>query len=125
MVAWNHTAGSALTVAPHIQQVKNLGGKEVAVPFWYSIHNVVLQHLLRENGLAVVTKPNGALKANEVALSVMAPADMGPALANGAIAASGAQALPAPLHAEPTAFERVAARTSGSMPELPDICVHS
>src|SRR5450830_244871 len=86
VVAWNHMGGSALTVAPDIQSVKDLGGKKVGVPFWYSIHNVVLQHLLRENGLRVVTRPAGELKANEVALSVMAPADMGPALANGAIA---------------------------------------
>ncbi|UCV05643.1 ABC transporter substrate-binding protein [Dechloromonas denitrificans] len=86
VVAWNHMSGSALTVAPNIQNVKDLGGKKVAVPFWYSVHNVVLQHLLRENGLTVVTKPAGELKANEVALSIMAPPDMGPALANGAIA---------------------------------------
>lgn len=86
VVAWNHMSGSALTVAPSIRNIKDLGGKKVAVPFWYSIHNVVLQHLLRENGLTVVTKPAESLKANEVALSIMAPADMGPALANGAIA---------------------------------------
>ena len=79
-------SGSALTVAPSIRTVKDLGGKKVGVPFWYSIHNVVLQHLLRENGLKAMTKPGGDLKANEVALSIMAPADMGPALANGAIA---------------------------------------
>lgn len=86
VVAWNHMSGSALTVAPNIQNIKDLGGKKVAVPFWYSVHNVVLQHLLRENGLTVVTKPADSLKPNEVALSIMAPADMGPALANGAIA---------------------------------------
>ncbi|MCL2658031.1 MAG: ABC transporter substrate-binding protein [Betaproteobacteria bacterium] len=86
VVAWNHTSGSALTVAPDIRDVKDLGGKKVVVPFWYSIHNVVLQHLLRENGLTVVTKPSGSLKPNEVAVSVMAPPDMGPALVNGAIA---------------------------------------
>jgi NitT/TauT family transport system substrate-binding protein len=86
VVAWNHMSGSALTVAPTIQTVKDLGGKKVAVPFWYSVHNVVLQHLLRENGLTVVTKPADSLKPNEVALSIMAPPDMGPALANGAIA---------------------------------------
>lgn len=86
VVAWNHMSGSALTVAPGIRNIKDLGGKKVAVPFWYSIHNVVLQHLLRENGLTVVTKPAESLKTNEVALSIMAPADMGPALANGAIA---------------------------------------
>jgi len=86
VVAWNHMSGSALTVAPTIQSIKDLGGKKVAVPFWYSVHNVVLQHLLRENGLTVVTKATDNLKPNEVALSIMAPADMGPALANGAIA---------------------------------------
>lgn len=86
VVAWNHMSGSALTVAPNIQNIKDLGGKKVAVPFWYSVHNVVLQHLLRENGLTVVTKPADSLKPNEVALSIMAPPDMGPALANGAIA---------------------------------------
>ncbi len=86
VVAWNHMSGSALTVAPNIQNIKDLGGKKVAVPFWYSVHNVVLQHLLRENGLSVVTKPADSLKPNEVALSIMAPADMGPALANGSIA---------------------------------------
>jgi NitT/TauT family transport system substrate-binding protein len=86
VVAWNHMAGSGLTVAPNIQSVKDLGGKKVAVPFWYSIHNVVLQHLLRENGLTVVTRPTESLKPNEVALSILPPPDMGPALANGAIA---------------------------------------
>ena len=86
VVAWNHMSGSALTVAPQIQSIRDLGGKKVAVPFWYSIHNVVLQHLLRENGLTVVTKPAGELKGHEVQLSIMAPPDMGPALASGAIA---------------------------------------
>ncbi len=86
VVAWNHMSGSALTVAPNIREIRDLGGRKVAVPFWYSIHNVVLQHLLRENGLTVVTKSADTLKPNEVALSIMAPADMGPALANGAIA---------------------------------------
>lgn len=86
VVAWNHMGGSALTVAPSIRTVKDLGGKQVGVPFWYSVHNVVLQHLLRQDGLKVVTKPGADLKANEVALVVMAPADMGPALVNGSIA---------------------------------------
>lgn len=86
VTAWNHMAGSALTVAPAIGSVKDLGGKKVAVPFWYSIHNVVLQKMLRDAGLVAVTKPQGNLKSNEVALTVMAPADMGPALANGSIA---------------------------------------
>ncbi|WP_236079527.1 ABC transporter substrate-binding protein, partial [Pseudomonas aeruginosa] len=51
VVAWNHVGGSGLTVAPEIADVRQLGGKSVAIPFWYSIHNVVLQQLLRDNGL--------------------------------------------------------------------------
>ncbi len=82
VVAWNHTGGSGLTVAPHINDVKQLGGQTVAIPFWYSIHNLVLQALLRENGLTPVSKRSGALAANEVNLVVMAPSDMVPALAN-------------------------------------------
>jgi NitT/TauT family transport system substrate-binding protein len=82
VVAWNHTGGSGLTVAPGINSVKDLGGKTVAIPFWHSIHNVVLQMLLRENGLTPVTKRTGTAAANEVNLVIMAPADMVPALAS-------------------------------------------
>jgi NitT/TauT family transport system substrate-binding protein len=82
VVAWNHTGGSGLTVAPGINSVKELGGKTVAIPFWHSIHNVVLQMLLRENGLSPVTKRTGTPAANEVNLVIMAPADMVPALAS-------------------------------------------
>ena len=75
VVAWNHVGGSGLTVAPDISDVKQLGGKTLAIPFWYSIHNVVLQSLLRDNGLQAVSKPaNAALAANEVNLVVMPPA---------------------------------------------------
>ncbi|MFV3371336.1 ABC transporter substrate-binding protein [Pseudomonas sp. NY15435] len=82
VVAWNHVGGSGLTVAPDISDVKQLGGKTLAIPFWYSIHNVVLQQLLRDNGLQAVGKPaNAALAANEVNLVVLPPSDMPPALA--------------------------------------------
>ena len=84
VVAWNHVGGSALTVAPAINQIRDLGGKTVAVPFWYSMHNVVLQHLLREGGLEAVTK--GDPSTGQVKLVVMAPSDMTPALAAGQIA---------------------------------------
>lgn len=86
VVAWNHVSGSALTVSPDISTVADLGGKTIAVPFWYSIHNVVVQNLLRENGLTPVTKKTGAPAANEVNLVVMAPADMPPALATRQVA---------------------------------------
>ncbi len=87
VVAWNHVGGSGLTVAPDIGDVKQLGGKTLAIPFWYSIHNVVLQSLLRDNGLQAVSKPaNAALAANEVNLVVLPPSDMPPALASRRIA---------------------------------------
>ena len=84
VVAWNHTSGSGLTVANDIGSITDLGGKTVAIPYWYSIHNVVLQKLLRENGLGVVT--SGSPAAGEVNLVLMAPSDMVPAIASGQIA---------------------------------------
>ena len=81
VVAWNHVGGSALTVAPEIGSVADLGGKTVAIPFWYSIHNVVVQALLRDAGLTPVSKRTGTPAADEVNLVVMAPSDMPPALA--------------------------------------------
>ena len=86
VVAWNHTSGSGLSVGYDIETVADLGGKTVAIPFWYSIHNVVLQKLLRENGLKPVTRSSGEVAADEVNLIIMAPSDMVPALASGQIA---------------------------------------
>ncbi len=85
VVAWNHINGSALTVAPQINQLSDLGGQRVAVPFWYSIHNVVLQDLLKQDGLTGVINPGSEIKSHEVELVVMAPSDMLPALANASI----------------------------------------
>jgi NitT/TauT family transport system substrate-binding protein len=59
----------------------------VAVPFWYSIHNILLQQVLRANGLTAVTKAkDSALAANEVNLIVLPPAEMVSALAGKSIA---------------------------------------
>ncbi len=82
VTAWNHVNGSALTVAPHINTVADLGGSTFAVPFWYSIHNILLQRLLRDAGLTAVTRARDArLNANEVNLVVLPPAEMVSALA--------------------------------------------
>lgn len=86
VVAWNHVDGSALTVANDVNSIADLGGKTFAIPFWYSIHNVVLQDLLRQNGLNPVSKAAGAPGPKDVALVVMAPSDMPPALASKQIA---------------------------------------
>ncbi|MAG35806.1 MAG: ABC transporter substrate-binding protein [Dehalococcoidia bacterium] len=87
VVAWDHTNGSALTVAGEgINDIDDLAGKQIAVPFWYSIHNVVLQMLLRNAGLTAVAKDRGAsLKPSEVNLFVMPPPDMPTALGTGGI----------------------------------------
>ncbi|GGG42433.1 hypothetical protein GCM10010964_32420 [Caldovatus sediminis] len=81
VVAWNHVGGSGLAVAPDVARVADLGGRTVAVPFWYSIHNVVLQALLAEAGLKPVIRRRGGLAPDEVGLVVMPPSDMPPALA--------------------------------------------
>jgi NitT/TauT family transport system substrate-binding protein len=87
VVAWNHVNGSALTVAPNINSVADLGGKTVAIPFWYSIHNVILQQLLQANGLTAVTRARDAgVARNEVSLVVLPPAEMVSALAGRSIA---------------------------------------
>lgn len=83
---WNHINGSALTVASNINSINDLGGKVIAVPFWYSIHNILIQRLLREANLVPVTKPKDApLAANEVSLIILPPAEMVSALASKSI----------------------------------------
>lgn len=84
VVAWNHMSGSGLTVQPHINDMSELGGTTVAIPFWYSLHNVVLQHLLKSRGLQPIA--DGEPGPDQVKLVVMAPSDMVPALANKQIA---------------------------------------
>jgi NitT/TauT family transport system substrate-binding protein len=86
LVAWGHTNGSALTARHDVEEIKQLGGSTVAIPFWYSIHNVTLQLLLRAHGLKAVTRRQTGLAPDEVNLTVMAPPDMPPALANRTIA---------------------------------------
>ena len=84
LMAWAHTNGSALVVGKDtgIDSFADLGGKQVAVPYWYSMHNIVLQMALREANVKAVIKPQGAaLAPDECNLQVMPPPDMPPALA--------------------------------------------
>ena len=78
VVAWNHTEGSCLTVQPTLKNIAELGGTTVAIPFWYSVHNIVLQALLRESGLEFISE--GTPGPKQVKLVVMSPGDMLPAL---------------------------------------------
>ena len=61
LMAWAHTNGSGLVVGGHtdITDFSQLGGKQVAVPFWYSMHNIVLQYALRQSGVKAVIKGEG------------------------------------------------------------------
>lgn len=79
---WNHTCGSALTVRPEIESVHDLQRQTVAIPFWYSIHNVIVQQMIRQAGLEVVEKDP---QAGQIRLAVMSPSDMVPGLASGQI----------------------------------------
>lgn len=83
-LAWNHTNGSAITVRNDITEVSQLAGQSVGVPGWYSIHNVILQKLLRANALEpIITGEPGS---NQVKLVVIAPSDMPATLAAGEVA---------------------------------------
>lgn len=81
VISWNHTDGSALTVSKDINTVTDLAGKVIAVPFWYSIHNVVLQQILRKNGLKVSLAGEPSAANKTVKLVVLPPSEMPPALA--------------------------------------------
>lgn len=85
VLGWNHTNGSALTVAPHIVELTDLAGTQVAIPFWWSIHNIVLQELLRAHGLRPVLRRSASRADRTVELIVMSPSDMVTALANRSI----------------------------------------
>jgi len=76
IMSWAHINGSAIVTGKHINATKfeDLAGKQVAVPYWYSMHNIVLQMSLRHAGLKPVIKPAyEKLAANEVNLRVLPP----------------------------------------------------
>ena len=88
ITSWAHVNGSGLVVGRHkdANSFADLGGSQIAVPYWYSQHNIILQMGLRESGLKPVIKDKGSkLASDEVNLSVMPPPDMAPALASQSI----------------------------------------
>ncbi|MCG8686789.1 MAG: ABC transporter substrate-binding protein [Desulfobacterales bacterium] len=83
VLAWDHTNGSAVTVRGEsdIRGFGDLGGKQVAVPSWYSMHNLLMQLGLQEQGLTAVIRPQSAsLAPHEVNLFILPPPDMPTAL---------------------------------------------
>jgi len=85
IVAWDHLNGSAFTVRNDagIQNFSDLGGKHIAVPHWYSMHNVILQMGLKKAGLKPIIVPHtNDLKKDEVNLLLLPPPEMPTALAS-------------------------------------------
>jgi NitT/TauT family transport system substrate-binding protein len=85
IMSWAHINGSGIVVGKHTgaQSFADLGGTQIAVPYWYSMHNIILQMGLRHAGLKPVIKPQSAkLAPNEVNLQVLPPPEMPPALAS-------------------------------------------
>lgn len=87
VVSWNHTGGGAITVAPGVTEIEQLAGTQVAIPGWWSIHNILLQRVLRSHGLTPVARRAPSRSEGTVELVVMGPSDMIPALATGSISA--------------------------------------
>lgn len=86
VIAWNHTNGSGLTVRPDVNDVEDLIGQTVAIPGWFSIHNIALQVLFRKAGIKSLKSGKASKADRSVKLVPMAPPDMPPALAQGSIA---------------------------------------
>ncbi|MBI1284227.1 MAG: twin-arginine translocation signal domain-containing protein [Thiobacillus sp.] len=85
ITAWDHTNGSAMVVHKDsgITKPEDMGGKQFAMPFWYSMHNVVSQMLLKAHGITPVIRPqNAKLAPNECNFLILNPPDMPPALAS-------------------------------------------
>jgi len=83
VLAWNHTNGSAITVkgGSGINGFKDLKGKQIAVPSWYSMHNLLLQLGIKQMGLRPVIKSQSSkLGKNEVNLFILSPPEMPSAL---------------------------------------------
>ncbi|MGP5199469.1 ABC transporter substrate-binding protein [Brachybacterium alimentarium] len=81
----NHVDGSALTLGRDVPEVGALAGRTIGIPAWYSIHNVIVQQMLRAEGLTPVVRRTASRDRGEVTLVPMAPSDMIPALDAGSI----------------------------------------
>src|SRR5690606_23591797 len=73
IVAWSHTNGSALTLDTRLDGVGDLAGRTLAIPYWWSVHNVVAQQILRGAGLTPVIRRQPSRRDGEVRLLVMSP----------------------------------------------------
>ncbi|AGY92068.1 hypothetical protein SPICUR_05470 [Spiribacter curvatus] len=88
IMAWAHINGSGLVVGGRsgIESFAELGGTQIAVPYWYSIHNTLIQMGLRNAGLRpVIQRQEDPLADDEVNLLILPPPEMPSSLAAGQI----------------------------------------
>jgi len=88
IMAWAHINGSGLVVGGRsdIQSFADLGGTQIAVPYWYSVHNTLLQMALRHVGLEPVIQAQDApLGPKQVNLLILPPPEMPASLGAGQI----------------------------------------
>ncbi|MDP2233733.1 MAG: ABC transporter substrate-binding protein, partial [Actinomycetota bacterium] len=88
VIAFDHLNGSGITVKADskITEIEHLAGKKIAIPHFYSIHNVLLQHALRTKGIEpIITSDSTKISQGQAALSLMMPPDMPTALSEGSI----------------------------------------
>ncbi|MBF0370263.1 MAG: ABC transporter substrate-binding protein [Magnetococcales bacterium] len=88
IVAWAHLNGSAIVVGEGsgIRDFRDLGGQRMAIPAWYSMHNIVLQQGLRKAGIRPVVDRGGMVQPDTCALTVIPPPMMVKSLATRRIA---------------------------------------
>lgn len=87
IMAWAHTNGSAIVVGKQgdILEFADFSGKRLAIPYWYSMHNIVFQAGLRKAGIQPMVDNGGSVPSGFCALKVIAPPLMVKALATGTI----------------------------------------
>lgn len=74
-VALGHRDGNVVVVSDKIKSVSDLKGKTFAIPSKQSSHNILLNDMLKENGVRI----------EEIEVIQLAPAEMSSSLASGAI----------------------------------------
>lgn len=88
VIAFDHVNGSGITVKDEsdIKDIADLAGKKIAIPHFYSVHNVLLQYALRDKGIEPMIESDvKKIAPNQAALTLMMPPDMPTALAEGSI----------------------------------------
>ncbi|MEO5332295.1 MAG: ABC transporter substrate-binding protein [Magnetococcus sp. YQC-5] len=87
IMTWAHTNGSAIVVGTqtNILEFADFSGKRVAIPYWYSMHNILLQAGLKKANIRPILDTGDKVSAGSCALKVIPPPLMVKALATNSI----------------------------------------